>query len=66
MERILSVRPNVLLVERAVARYAQELLLERGVSLVHNIRPEHLDRLARCLGTKVWGQGAASGHTCGG
>ena len=34
-------------------RYAQELLREAGVSLVLNLKPELLERLARCLGTKV-------------
>lgn len=46
-------RPDVLLVERSVARAAQEELLNRGISLVHHTKPELLERLARCMGVKV-------------
>jgi hypothetical protein len=46
-------RPDVLLVERSVARAAQEELLARGISLVHHTKPELLQRLARCMGVKV-------------
>lgn len=49
-----SCRPDVLLVERSVARAAQEELLARGISLVHHTKPELLERLARCMGVKVW------------
>ncbi|GAX78095.1 hypothetical protein CEUSTIGMA_g5537.t1 [Chlamydomonas eustigma] len=50
---IMTARPDVLLVEKSVARYAQELLREAGVSLVLNLRTDVLERLARCLGTRV-------------
>jgi hypothetical protein len=43
----------VLLVERSVARAAQEELLTRGISLVHHTKPELLERLGRCMGVKV-------------
>lgn len=43
----------MLLVERSVARAAQEELLNRGISLVHHTKPELLERLARCMGVKV-------------
>lgn len=43
----------MLLVERSVARAAQEELLNRGISLVHHAKPELLERLARCMGVKV-------------
>ena len=45
--RIIYQKPDVLFVEKSVARYAQELLLDEGVSLVQNVKPRVLDRLAR-------------------
>ena len=53
MERIASFSPDVLLVERGVARFAQELLLEKGIALVLNVKVSTLDRLARCTGGQV-------------
>lgn len=46
-------RPDLLLVERSVARSAQEELLLRNISLVQHNKPELLERLARCMGVKV-------------
>lgn len=51
--RIASGKPDVLLVERSVARAAQEELLTRGISLVQHVKVELLDRLERCTGAKV-------------
>eukprot|EP00898_Chlorokybus_atmophyticus_P001216 jgi/Chlat1/2095/Chrsp17S02689 len=45
--------PDVLLVEKAVSRFAQESLLEKGVSLVLNVKPVLMERLARCTGAKL-------------
>jgi 1-phosphatidylinositol-3-phosphate 5-kinase len=45
--RIAALSPDVLLVERTVARFAQELLLEKGVSLVLHVKPAVLARVAR-------------------
>lgn len=53
MRSLFCCRPDVLLVERSVARAAQEELLTRGISLVHHTKPELLERLARCMGVKV-------------
>jgi hypothetical protein len=53
MRSLFCCRPDVLLVERSVARAAQEELLNRGISLVHHTKPELLERLARCMGVKV-------------
>jgi 1-phosphatidylinositol-3-phosphate 5-kinase len=53
VERIASFSPDVLLVERGVARFAQELLLEKGIALVLNVKLSTLDRLARCTGGQV-------------
>lgn len=41
------------MVERSVARSAQEELLARGISLVQHTKPELLERLGRCMGVKV-------------
>jgi hypothetical protein len=46
-------RPDLLLVERSVARSAQEELLQRGIALVQHTKPELLERLGRCMGVKV-------------
>jgi hypothetical protein len=49
----MSCRPDLLLVERSVARSAQEELLQRGIALVQHTKPELLERLGRCMGVKV-------------
>jgi hypothetical protein len=54
--RLAAARPDVLLVERSVARAAQEELLARGVSLVQHVKPELLERVARATGAKVGGR----------
>ena len=51
--RICALAPDVLAVEKTVARFAQELLLERGVTLVLNVKPAVLARLARCTGAEI-------------
>eukprot|EP00775_Hariotina_reticulata_P003720 gene3720-3982_t len=51
--RIAACKPDLLLVERSVARSAQEELLLRNISLVQHNKPELLERLARCMGVKV-------------
>ncbi|XP_078620496.1 1-phosphatidylinositol 3-phosphate 5-kinase-like isoform X12 [Branchiostoma floridae x Branchiostoma japonicum] len=44
----LNPRPDILLVEKTVSRIAQDLLLEAGITLVLNVKPEVMDRIARC------------------
>ncbi|KAL9235524.1 hypothetical protein vseg_010275 [Gypsophila vaccaria] len=46
-------RPNVLLVEKSVSRYAQEYILAKDISLVLNIKRPLLERIARCTGAQV-------------
>lgn len=46
-------KPDVLLVEKSVARYAQELLLQKGISVVLNVKRPLLNRLARCTEAQV-------------
>ncbi|XP_031114168.1 putative 1-phosphatidylinositol-3-phosphate 5-kinase FAB1C [Ipomoea triloba] len=45
--------PNVLLVEKSVSSYAQELLLAKEISLVLNVKRPVLERIARCTGASV-------------
>ncbi|KAF7843680.1 1-phosphatidylinositol-3-phosphate 5-kinase FAB1B [Senna tora] len=51
--RLTSQRPDVLLVEKSVSRYAQEDLLAKGVSLILNVKRPLLERIARCTGTPI-------------
>ncbi|CAG9463493.1 unnamed protein product [Pedinophyceae sp. YPF-701] len=53
VEFICRAGPSVLLVEGTVARHAQQLLLERGVSLALNIGAETLERVARLTRGRV-------------
>eukprot|EP00798_Chlamydomonas_sp_ICE-L_P025227 gene25227-10873_t len=50
--RVASDAPKRPPIERSVARLGQELLRECGISLVLNVKPELLERLARSMGTK--------------
>jgi len=50
--KIESRQPNVLLVERSVSSYAQELL-EKGISLVLNVKRPLLERISRCTGAQI-------------
>ncbi|CAN6163930.1 unnamed protein product [Urochloa humidicola] len=51
--KIVAQKPNLLLVENSVSRYAQELLLEKNISLVLNIKQPLLQRIARCTGAQI-------------
>ena len=51
--RILALKPNLLLVEKSVARVAQDMLLHGGVTLVHNIKPQVMQNIARCTGADI-------------
>lgn len=53
VSRIEAHHPNVLLVEKTVSRQAQERLLEKGISLVLNIKRPLLERIARCTGATI-------------
>ncbi|XP_064832829.1 1-phosphatidylinositol 3-phosphate 5-kinase-like isoform X2 [Oncorhynchus masou masou] len=46
VQRIVDVRPNLVLVEKTVSRIAQALLLEHGITLVINVKPQVLDRVS--------------------
>lgn len=53
ISRIEAHHPNVLLVEKSVSSYAQELLLAKEISLVLNVKGPLLERIARCTGALV-------------
>ncbi|KAL5222683.1 hypothetical protein ABZP36_027396 [Zizania latifolia] len=50
--KIESWQPNVLLVEKSVSSYAQELLA-KDISLVLNVKRPLLDRISRCTGAQI-------------
>ncbi|XP_072301067.1 1-phosphatidylinositol 3-phosphate 5-kinase isoform X2 [Eucyclogobius newberryi] len=47
VQRIVDVRPNLVLVEKTVSRIAQDMLLEHGITLVINVKLQVLDRVSR-------------------
>ncbi|KAG4067595.1 hypothetical protein HA402_005367 [Bradysia odoriphaga] len=47
--RILSLKPNVVLVHKAVAGIAQDMLRKEGITLVLDVKISVLERVARCL-----------------
>ncbi|XP_066922727.1 1-phosphatidylinositol 3-phosphate 5-kinase-like isoform X3 [Clytia hemisphaerica] len=53
VKRVLALKPNLILVERNVARVAQDMLLAGGVTLVHNIKPSMMENVARCTGADI-------------
>ncbi|KAE9607293.1 putative 1-phosphatidylinositol-3-phosphate 5-kinase [Lupinus albus] len=53
VSKIEALRPNVLLVEKSVAPYAQEYLLAKEISLVLNVKRPLLERIARCTGAVI-------------
>ncbi|CAG9540100.1 unnamed protein product [Cercopithifilaria johnstoni] len=53
VERMLSHRPSVVLVERNVAGLAVQMLLHAGITLVSNIKSRVLQRIARSTGADV-------------
>ena len=54
MDKLVALQPDIVLMERSVARSAQEDLLERGISLALNTKRPVLDFLARCTGAEVY------------
>ncbi|NP_001362234.1 1-phosphatidylinositol 3-phosphate 5-kinase [Xenopus tropicalis] len=47
VQRIVDVRPTLVLVEKTVSRIAQDMLLEHGITLVINVKPQVLDQVCR-------------------
>lgn len=46
-------QPNVLLVENTVSRFAQDLFLQKNISLVLNVKRPLLERISRCTGAQI-------------
>lgn len=53
VDKLVALKPDIILVERSVARTAQEELLERGISLALNMKRSVLEFLSRCTGAEV-------------
>ncbi|KAK1939372.1 putative 1-phosphatidylinositol-3-phosphate 5-kinase FAB1C [Phytophthora citrophthora] len=53
VDKISALEPDVIFVEKTVSRYAQELLCERKISIVLNVKSEMLYRIARHTGAEV-------------
>lgn len=53
VEKISALEPDVIFVEKNVSRPAQELLRERQISIVLNVKSELLNRIARHTGAEV-------------
>lgn len=54
VDRIEQHHPNVLLVEKTVSGHAQELLLNRDISLVLNVKKRVMERISRCTGAQIF------------
>jgi 1-phosphatidylinositol-3-phosphate 5-kinase len=50
--KIVAQRPHVLLVEKSIPMYAQELLA-KDISLVLNVKRSLLERISRCTGGQI-------------
>lgn len=53
VDKLVALQPDIVLVERSVARTAQDQLLDRGISLALNMKRSVLDFLSRCTGAEV-------------
>ncbi|XP_064646018.1 1-phosphatidylinositol 3-phosphate 5-kinase-like isoform X3 [Lineus longissimus] len=51
--KIASLRPDILMVERTVSRIAQDFILESGITLVLNVKPSVMERVARFTQAEV-------------
>lgn len=53
MEMIDLLHPNVVLVEKSVSRDVQESILDKGITLVYDMKLHRLERVARCTGLQI-------------
>lgn len=53
VSRIVSMKPDLVLVQKSVSRIAQELFNQMGVTLVLNVKTSVLERIARCTGAEI-------------
>ena len=47
VNKVLALEPNLVIVERSIARIAQEMLMKNGITLVTNMKPSVINRIAR-------------------
>ncbi|KAJ1703244.1 hypothetical protein LUZ63_003023 [Rhynchospora breviuscula] len=52
-------QPNIILVEKAASREAQELIRKQGITLVLDMKPHRMERIVRCTGSRVVSLGEA-------
>ncbi|KAL6525181.1 hypothetical protein OROMI_030774 [Orobanche minor] len=62
METIVMYHPNVILVEKSVSRDIQESILEKGITLVFDMKLHRLERVARCIGSPILATEVAIGQ----
>jgi hypothetical protein len=53
VDKISKLEPDIVFVEHTVSRHAQELLRERGIAIVLNVKHATLERIARFTGATV-------------
>jgi len=53
VNKIVELRPNLLICEKSVARIAQERLRESGVTLIVNVPAKTLKRISQCTGATI-------------
>ena len=53
MAKILELSPDVVVIERACSRHAQELLMTAGITLLINVKHAVMQRLSRCCGAPL-------------
>ncbi|CAN0318275.1 unnamed protein product, partial [Ectocarpus sp. 12 AP-2014] len=53
VNKIVALRPHLLLVSKTVSGLAQDLLRQHGVTLVQNVKPNMMNRIARVVGAKI-------------
>lgn len=53
MSRIVSMKPDLVLVQKSVSRIAQELFNQMGVTLVLNVKESVLERVSRSTGAEI-------------
>lgn len=58
MDMIDMCHPNVVLVEKTVSRDIQESILEKGMTLVFDMKLHRLERVARCTGSPILSSGS--------
>ena len=51
--KVAALKPDILMVEKSVARHAQQLLLDEGITLVLNVKRSLLERASRLTGATV-------------